>query len=187
MNGVHYFDIIIGSIVLILGLKGLLRGFVNEIIGLLGLIVGVFLGSRFNLVVADFINENIYKFQNDALLKLIAFMSILALIWWGSIVAGSAFSKLVNMSGLGFLNNILGFITGGGKYFIIFALITAALSNIEVVKSNFITKVQDSILYDPLLKTGSYLINIDLKSIDLENIPKMENNKTINQKEATND
>lgn len=182
MNGIHYFDIIIGSIVLILGLKGLLRGFVNEIIGLLGLILGVFLGSRFNLVVADFINNNIYSFENDAILKLIAFMAILALFWWGAIAIGSAFSKLVNMSGLGFLNNILGFITGGGKYFIIFALITAALSNIEIVKSNFIPKIQQSILYEPLLKTGSYLINVDLKNINLENIPNIDTNTTADQK-----
>ncbi|MEJ2488489.1 MAG: CvpA family protein [Sulfurovaceae bacterium] len=151
MNGIHYFDIIIGSIVLILGLKGLLRGFVNEIIGLLGLILGVFLGSRFNLVVADFINNNIYSFENDAILKLIAFMTILALFWWGAIAIG---------------------------YFIIFALITAALSNIEIVKSNFIPKIQKSILYEPLLKTGSYLINIDLKDIDLENIPSIDTNAT---------
>ena len=86
------------------------------------------------------------------------------------------------MSGLGFLNNILGFITGGGKYFIIFALITAALSNIEMVKSNFIPKIQKSILYEPLLKTGSYLINIDLKNIDFENIPNIDTNKTVDQK-----
>ncbi len=183
MNGIHYFDIIIGSIVLILGLKGLLRGFVNEIIGLLGLVLGVFLGSRFNLVVADFISNNIYSPQNDAILKLIAFMAVLALFWWGAIAVGSAFSKLVNMSGLGFLNNILGFITGGGKYFIIFALITAALSNIEVVKSNFIPKIQNSILYEPLLKAGSYLINVDLKNIDFENIPTMDSNKTTEESE----
>ncbi|MBN2768360.1 MAG: CvpA family protein [Campylobacterales bacterium] len=183
MNSLHYFDIIIGSIILILGLKGLFRGFVNEIIGLLGLVLGVFLGSRFNLVVADFINENIYKAQNDALLKLIAFMVILATIWWGSIAIGSTFSKLVNMSGLGFLNNILGFITGGGKYFIIFALITAALSNIEGVRINFVPKVQNSILYEPLLTTGSYLINIDLNNIDFENISIMDINKTTEKSE----
>ena len=140
MNSIHFFDIIIGSIVLILGLKGLFRGFINEVIGLFGLVLGVFLGSRFNLVVADFIDKNIYSMENDAVLKLIAFMVILALFWWGAIIIGNAFSKLINMSGLGFLNNILGFIVGGGKYFIIFALIIAALSNVEIIKRTLLQK-----------------------------------------------
>ncbi len=182
MNGIHYFDIIIGSIVLILGLKGLLRGFVNEIFGLLGLVLGVFLGSRYYIVVADFIDKNIYSLQNDIILELIAFMAILALFWWGAIIIGNGFSKLVNMSGLGFLGNALGFIVGGGKYFIIFALITAALSNIERVRINFAPKVQNSILYEPLLKTGSYLINIYPKNINFENIPNIDTNKTVDQK-----
>jgi len=157
----NYFDIAIAAIVLLLGIKGFMNGFIKEVFGLLGLVGGVYFASRLSVTAADFIDKNFLHLENVALLKLIGFISILILVWLAAIILGSIFSKLVSGSGLGFLNRLFGFIVASGKYFLIFALIVTALSNVSLVKDNLEKYVKDSILYPYLNEAGSYLINLE--------------------------
>lgn len=159
----NYFDIAIASIVIILGIKGMVNGFVKELFGLLGLVGGIYIGSRLNESAGLFIDQNIYHVENLAALKLIGFVAILAGVWMLAVILGALFSSLTHASGLGFVNRLLGFVVGGGKYFLIFALIVTALSNITLVKENLSKYITDSQLYPYLLSAGSYLINIDPK------------------------
>lgn len=163
----NYFDVTIAAIVLLLGIKGFMHGFIKEAFGLVGLIGGVYFASRLAGTAADFIDKNFLHLENIALLKLIGFLAILIIIWLGATILGSIFSKLTNASGLGFLNRLFGFIAGGGKYFLIFALIVTALSNVSLVKDNLEKYVDDSMLYPYLKEAGSYLINLDTSSLGL--------------------
>jgi len=167
MMDFNYFDVVIAAIVLLLGIKGFMHGFIKEVFGLVGLIGGVYFASRLAGTAADFIDKNFLHLENVALLKLIGFLAILILIWLGATILGSIFSKLTSASGLGFLNRLFGFIAGGGKYFLIFALIVTALSNVSLVKDNLEKHVEDSILYPYLKKAGSYLINLDPSTLGL--------------------
>ena len=178
MMDFNYFDVAIGSVVLILGIKGFLNGFIREIFGLAGLVGGMYLASRFAPLVADFIDQNFLHLQNVALLKLIGFLAILITVWLGATILGVIFAKLTSMSGLSFLDRLLGFIAGGGKYFIIFALIVTALSNVTVVKDNLNKYVKDSILYPMLIKTGSTIIRINSTTIDIKPDAKMDTTDT---------
>ena len=164
----NYFDITIGAIVLILGIKGFMNGFIKEVFGLVGLVAGVWLASRLAGDAATFIDTNFIHVENTAMLKLLGFLAVLAVVWLGATILGSIFSKLTSMSGLGFMNRLLGFIAGGGKYFIIFALIVTALSNVTLVKDNIGKYVNDSVLYPYLLKTGASIIHLDPKVFGLE-------------------
>ncbi len=163
----NYFDVTIAAIVLLLGIKGFMHGFIKEAFGLVGLIGGVYFASRLAGTAADFIDKNFLHLENIALLKLIGFLAILIIIWLGATILGSIFSKLTSASGLGFLNRLFGFIAGGGKYFLIFALIVTALSNVSLVKDNLEKYVDDSMLYPYLKEAGSYLINLDTSSLGL--------------------
>ena len=164
----NYFDITIGAIVLILGIKGFMNGFIKEIFGLAGLVGGVYFGSRFADTAAKFINNEFLQMENTALLKLLGFLAVLIVIWVSATIVGSIFSKLTSASGLGFLNRLFGFIVGGGKYFLIFALIVTALSNVTLVKDNLEKYVKDSVLYPYLKEAGSAMINLDPKTLGLE-------------------
>jgi len=164
----NYFDITIGAIVLILGIKGFMSGFIKEVFGLVGLVGGVYLASRLATDASAFIDTNFIHIENTALLKLIGFLAILTVVWFSATILGSIFSKLTSISGLGFINRLLGFIAGGGKYFIIFALIVTALSNVTLVKDNIGKYVNDSVLYPYLLKTGASIIHLDPKVLGLE-------------------
>ena len=167
MMDFNYFDVTISAIILILGIKGFMQGFIKEVFGLAGLVGGVYFASRLSGDAATFIEANFFKLENASLLNLIGFLAILILIWLGATILGSLFSKLTSESGLGFLNRLFGFIAGGGKYFLIFALIVTALSNVKLVKDNLEKYVSDSILYPFLIEAGSYLIKIDTSDIGI--------------------
>ncbi len=167
MMDFNYFDVTIAAIVLILGIKGFMQGFIKEAFGLLGLVVGVYFASRLADKAASFIDTNFLHLENPSLLKLIGFLAILIVIWLGATILGTVLSKLTSVSGLGFLNRLFGFVLGGGKYFLIFALIVTALSNVTLIKDNLEKYVNDSVLYPYLKEAGSYLINLDTSSIDL--------------------
>lgn len=167
MMDFNYFDVTISAIILILGIKGFMQGFIKEVFGLLGLVGGVYFASRLSDKAATFIDTNFLPLDNPSLLKLIGFLAILIVIWVSATILGTIFSKLTSESGLGFLNRLFGFIAGGGKYFLIFALIVTALSNVTLVKDNLEKYVSDSILYPYLKEAGSYLINIDTSAMGL--------------------
>ncbi len=167
MMDFNYFDVTIAAIILILGIKGFMQGVIKEVFGLLGLVGGVYFASRLSDKAATFIDTNFLHLENASLLKLIGFLAILIVIWLSATILGSIFSKLTSESGLGFLNRLFGFIAGGGKYFLIFALIVTALSNVTLVKDNLEKYVNDSVLYPYLTEAGSYLINLDTSAMGL--------------------
>ncbi|HSR73237.1 MAG TPA: CvpA family protein, partial [Sulfurovum sp.] len=109
MMDFNYFDVTISAIVLILGIKGFMQGFIKEVFGLLGLIAGVYFGSRLSEKAADFIDTNFLHLENTSLMKLIGFMAILIIVWTGATLLGAILSKLTSESGLGFLNRLFGF------------------------------------------------------------------------------
>jgi membrane protein required for colicin V production len=182
----NYFDITIGAIVLILGIKGFMNGFIKEVFGLVGLVGGVYFASRLAGDAATFIDSNFLHLENTALLKLLGFLTILIIIWLSATILGSIFSKLTSASGLGFLNRLFGFIAGGGKYFLIFALIVTALSNVTLVKDNLEKYVKDSILYPYLKAAGSSIINIDPATLGLKKSSTTEVRKEVINLNETN-
>jgi membrane protein required for colicin V production len=167
MANFNYFDVTVGAVILLLAIKGFMNGVIKEIFGLAGLVGGVYFASRLAGDAATFIDKNFVHIENAALLKLLGFMAILIIIWLSATILGSIFSKLTSASGLGFMDRLLGFVAGGGKYFVIFALIVTALSNVSLIKENTKKYVKDSMLYPILYKAGTAIIQIDPKSLGL--------------------
>jgi len=167
MANFNYFDVTVGAIILLLAIKGFMNGVIKEVFGLAGLIGGVYFASRLAGDAATFIDKNFVHIENAALLKLLGFMAILIIIWLSATILGSIFSKLTSASGLGFINRLLGFVAGGGKYFVIFALIVTALSNVSLIKENTKKYVKDSMLYPVLYKAGTAIIQINPESLGL--------------------
>lgn len=182
----NYFDIIISIIILLLAIKGFINGFIKEVFGLIGLIGGIYFASRLSDAAADFIDQNFMHLENLSLLKLIGFLAILLIIWLGATIIGSIFSRLSNATGLGFFNRLFGFIVGGGKYFLVFALITTALSNVTLVQESLTKHVEGSFLYPYLKKYGKTLINMDPKLVGIQSKSTIEVAKEIINLEEVN-
>jgi membrane protein required for colicin V production len=154
------FDMIVVGISVVLGLKGLFKGFIKEVFGLVGIIGGIFIASRMSEVVGDLIKP-IIGIESNATLSLIGFVTTLIGFWILVYILGSVLSKITEMSGLGAVNRLLGFIFGTAKIFLIISVIVYALFQIESFKSTLNEKFSKSLVFPYLVKTGGFIVKLD--------------------------
>jgi len=161
----NYFDIIACAIILLLGLKGILNGFFKEIFGLVGIIGGIFIASRFGPDVGEYLNNLIFNFKNEGAIGFTGFLVTLAVFWLLMISTGTIFKKLSSMSGLGVYDRILGFVFGASKFFLIAAVIAHAIYNVQSLRTTMDSAMENSLLFPVLTQTGSVIMKIDPVSI----------------------
>jgi len=157
------FDLIVGSIILLLGLKGILNGFFKELFGLIGIVGGIFIGSRVAKDVGGFLSDTIFKFDSPAAISFLGFLVTLAVFWGAMIGAGILFKKFSKLSGLGIMDKVLGFVFGSGKFFFIASVIVYAFYNFKVVRDN--VDMQSGIMLPILIQTGSVIMKMDGEKI----------------------
>jgi membrane protein required for colicin V production len=160
-----FFDILIIAIIIIIGLRGIINGFIKEIFSLLGLVGGVFLASRFAQNIGKIINENIYSMQNEAAVQVVGFVVILLFFWFLCFIIGLIISKLVVLGGLTNLNKFFGFLFNCLKMFLIFSIIIFALSNITIIRNKLDGALDNSFMYKMLLSVGGKILNINAEII----------------------
>lgn len=159
---INYFDIIVSIIILFLGLKGIFNGFFKELFGLIGIIGGIFVASRLGNDVGQFLSDLIFNFDNSSAINFTGFLTTLVLFWLLMIVIGQIFKKLSSLSGLGALDQILGFIFGASKFFFIAAVITHAAYNIKAIKSVIDdSSLSTSYIFPILTQTGAVIMKFD--------------------------
>jgi len=158
MEHISFFDLAVGILLLIFGIKGLFSGFIKEVFGLVGIIGGIFVASRYAGNVGDIIDTSIYHITNKSSIYFIGFLVTLLGFWLASILVGFLFTKLLSLSGLGLLNRILGFLVGSLKIFLLFSILIFALRSMEVFRDNIDKKLQNSYIYPYLIKSGNYIV-----------------------------
>lgn len=158
------FDMVIIGVTLALGLKGLFKGFIKEISGLIGIIGGIFVASRFADVVGNAIAPT-FAITSEATISLIGFVCALIAFWLVIYILGMITSKIFAISGLGIIDRLFGFIFGSAKIFLILAVIAHALYQVESFRNKLDTKFQNSQVFPLLLETGSYIVKLDTKEI----------------------
>jgi len=181
------FDAISILLILVLGIKGILRGFIKEFFGLVGVIGGIFVASRYANQIGTLLSENLFKLQNETTLYLVGFIVTFVLFWIITALIGSALSKIANSSGLGLINKIFGFIVGGAKIFLIFSIIIFVLSNIVIIKKNIETFFKDSFMYPIFYEVGSKIVKLDETNKNLGKIDTKHTDTTNRVKESTQD
>lgn len=157
----NYFDVAVGSIVLLLGLKGLMNGFSKELFGLIGIVGGLFVASHIGGPIGKFLNESVLHFQTAAAVNLVGFVFTVGIFWLLMVALGAGFKRLSTLSGLGVLDQILGFFVGASKFFFIASVIVYALFSVTAIKENFGEKMKDSIFFEPMLATGNFILHIE--------------------------
>jgi membrane protein required for colicin V production len=157
----NYFDIAAASIILLLGLKGIINGFFKELFGLVGIVGGIFIASRVGDGVGTYINDLIFHFESSGAVSFAGFLATLALFWVVMLTVGYMFKKLTDLSGLGIFDKILGFLFGASKFFLIAAVIAHAAYNIKAVRTTLDSTLQTSVLFPILVDTGAFIMKID--------------------------
>ncbi len=99
MENISIFDIISISLIFILGIKGVINGFIKELFGLIGIIGGIFVASRFAQKAGEMISANIYKLDSSATVYLVGFIVVLIIFWILSLFVGHLLEGLIKMSG----------------------------------------------------------------------------------------
>jgi membrane protein required for colicin V production len=161
----NLFDIIVLTLITILGFKGFIHGFVKEVFGLIGIVGGIFIASRITTEVGYIIHNNIMPIENESTRLLVGFIFAIVGFWLIAYFVGVILSKVLNLSGLGIFDKLLGFVFGAGKIFLIFSIIIYALSHVKVIKTKLDEKTKDSIVYPVLLEAGSYIIKLDTSGL----------------------
>ena len=164
MQNFAIFDLIIISITLILGLKGLFRGLIKEVFGIIGIIGAIFVASIISKEVGDLLAP-ILVLENEATIKLIGFIVALVGVWIVVYSAGIIISKIFAASGLGIIDRIFGFVFGAAKIFLIFSVISYALYQVQSFKKVIDERFATSAVMPHLISVGSYIIKLDTNSI----------------------
>ena len=170
MANIVLFDLITLALVLILGIKGIINGFVKEFFGLLGIIGGIYFASRYAAVAGDLIHKHIYAFGNQASLYLFGFIAVLIVFWIACIFIGYLLAQALSLSGLSIIDKLAGFIMGSAKIFLVFSVLAVTLTNIEFIKSRIEPYVANSMMFPLFLETGRYIVKLDTKDV-LDSLP----------------
>jgi membrane protein required for colicin V production len=157
----NWFDIVTGSLILIIGIKGIFNGLIKELAGLVGIVLGVWIASTYASDFGQWMGKNFLSLDSRSALTMAGFLALLTLIWLACIVAGILVSKLVSLSGLGVVDKLLGLLFASSKVFIILSVIVFALSSIEIVKKNTEKFTAESLFHPLLVKTGDLIVHID--------------------------
>jgi len=160
MQDFTIFDMVIVSITVLLGLKGLFRGFIKEVFGLIGIIGGLFVASRVALDIGNVIAP-ILALENVTTIKLIGFVIGLIAFWAIVYMLGIILSKIFSASGLGIFDRILGFVFGSAKVFLIFSVIAYALYQMQSFKGLMDKKFATSTTFPFLIETGGFIVKLD--------------------------
>ncbi len=158
------FDMVVLGITLVLGLKGLFRGLIKEVFGIIGIIGAIFVASRVSKDIGDLIAPFL-ALENETTIKLIGFIVALIGFWIIVYALGLVISKIFNASGLGIFDRVFGFVFGAAKVFLIFSVISYALYQVNSFKKAIDEKSAGSVVMPHLLSVGSYIIKLDTSSI----------------------
>ncbi|MCT7557683.1 CvpA family protein [Aliarcobacter butzleri] len=164
MQNIAIFDLVIITITLLLGLKGLFRGIIKEIFGIIGIIGAIFVASRISTQTGELIAP-VLVLENQATIKLIGFVIALVIVWVIAYSAGVVVSKIFSASGLGIIDRFFGFLFGMAKIFLIFSVIAYALYQVNSFKKVIDEQFKSSILMPYLLDVGSVIIKLDTTAL----------------------
>ncbi|MFA6143206.1 MAG: CvpA family protein [Sulfurimonas sp.] len=161
----NYFDVAVGSIVLLLGLKGFMNGFSKELFGLVGIVGGLFVASHIGGALGKFLNDVLFHFETTAAINLVGFVFTVGIFWLFMVALGAAFKRLTALSGLGSLDAVLGFVVGASKFFFIVSVIVYALFSVTAIRENFGEKMKQSIFFEPMFATGNFILHIETSDV----------------------
>jgi len=162
----NIFDGIIIAITLILAIKGYFNGIIKELAGLIGIIGGLFLASKFYHQAGVYINSNLFHIPNKSAIDLVGFIAVFVGFWVSVVFIGFLLGKILKLSALGGLDKILGFIFSGAKFFVLVSIVVALIYQVAFIREKLKDYTKNSFVFPILLKIGKNVINITPQNMD---------------------
>ena len=180
--GLNIFDVVVIALILLLSIKGLLSGFTKELFSAIGLIGGLYAATYFNGEAAHYIYSNVTDALSVPVLKLIATVVIFVVVWYAASLIGKGLSLIGNSDYISTTSRLAGMFIKMVTLFLIFSLITFALSTKPQVSERFKDTLSQSKLYPLLKNTGAAILNISLATATEA---KKETNSTATEQNST--
>lgn len=165
MQDIAIFDLVVIILTLLLGIKGLFRGFIKEVFGIVGIVGAAFIASRVALDTGNIVAP-LLNLENQTSIQFLGFVLAFFAIWLVVYAIGVVVSKIFSASGLGIIDRFFGFVFGMLKVVLIFSLLAYAVTSIKAFKKLSEDKLSDSILLPHLIEVGSYVLKLDINSIN---------------------
>lgn len=151
-------DIIFGTVLSIFVLVGIWKGFFRQILGLIGIVAGVFFGivgfgplSKILIRMIPDVPSFIWLFTSFTIIFIFVYLVCRLL--------ARLLSKLSQLFLLGWLNRLLGGVIGGIKGATIISIILLVIGFLPIQKALHDVR-QDSLMYEPLQKFIPSVYNI---------------------------
>lgn len=131
----HYVDIGVIIIVALLGLRGLRNGLIHEIMGVIGVVLGIYFASRYCVEAGRYIELAGLTFDNEHVLWTLAFILILAIVWIGFLLLGAIIARfVVILPEIALINYCGGYVFAALKYFVILCVVVYGLTQVGFLK-----------------------------------------------------
>ena len=136
------------SIFLLLGIvRGIFKGFLAELAGLIALIAGVYAAIHFSNIMFDFLA--IFFAWDEKVLSIIAFALTFFIVALLISLLGRVLTKMAHLVALGLVNRLLGGIFGMLKMAFLASLFFMFLENFHIFEVDKETR-ETSVLYGPV-------------------------------------
>ena len=170
MSVENYIDIGVVVVLLVFGIRGMQNGLIAEIMGVVGVVLGVFLASKYYILGAEYIEKAGLTFENSSILWILSFVLILSLVWILCVIIGSVVQRfLIAMPSLAIVNYFGGYLFCALKYFLIFSILVYGLSQVEFLKKPIKEHVANTKSYPIMIEVAQKIISADaIKSMTEE-------------------
>lgn len=169
MDNLGYIDFILLGLIAFSGFRGFFSGFIRELFGLLGLILGVVFASRYAYEMGEWLKIKVYPFESSTLSTLLGFITIFLLIWVCSILVCWLASYLTRVIFPNYLNRLLGALFGALKAFIALAILLHFVFRIESMRGGLLSHFEaNSVIYPIMQSVASKIVSSEI----IKEIPK---------------
>ncbi|MBQ6911460.1 MAG: CvpA family protein [Bacteroidales bacterium] len=137
-------------------IRGLSKGFLEQAISLVGVVLSVYLAYHFSDFACNIIKQ--YITVSETVLNVIGFAVVLVVVLLLVMLLSKLVTKVAEMASLGWLNKVLGIVFALGTTALVIAILIILFDTVnvkfELVKSNIL---QDSVLYGHLKDFGYFV------------------------------
>jgi len=125
----NYLDALLGILLILSAIGGFAKGFVEELAGLVALILGIWAAIHFSDLVGVFLTEtfNLTFKHLNIVAFIVTFIAVVILVQ----IIGSMVNKLVKAIRLGFLNRLAGLVFGAVKGALILSVLLVIFDKID--------------------------------------------------------
>lgn len=125
----HLIDIIVGVPILWAIYKGLKKGLIVEVTGLVALVIGIYGAIKFSEVMATLLREQLNV--TSEYMPIISWVLTFIVIVLAVNLIGKAVEKVVDLASLSFLNKLAGGLLSGLKVGLIVSLLLGSLNSLD--------------------------------------------------------